>query len=140
MAPARPSRPGHLPVLALALLVWHAALAADYLALRFAPDAGWPGLLPLMPAGALWVGVAWALGVWLGLAGAVFLALRDDASVLFLFAAMVAMTAAQLGLAGAAAPERVFGLPWPAVSIALAVVPLAGWLYARAQKRRGILH
>lgn len=140
MPPARSSRPGHLLFLALALLVWHGALAADYLALRFAPGGDWPGLLPLLPVAALWVSVAWSLGVWLGLAGAVFLTLRDDAAVLLLFAAMAAMAAAQVGLARAEPPETVFGLPWPAVSIALAVVPLAGWLYARGQKRRGILH
>lgn len=131
---ARPTAPApaHLLPIALMLLIWHGLLGADYVIARFGlgqPD--WPSLMPGLPLGAIWLQVAWSLGVWLGVAAALFLALRDDASVLLFFAAAVAELALAVGLFPAVAP---------ALLVALVLVPLLGWFYARALNRRGVLH
>lgn len=125
--------------LALVLLLWHAALAADYAIARFALDLpGWPAVLPALPAGPVWLTVAWAMAVWLGLIAAIFLMLRDDASVLLFFSAFVAQIVATVGLRSA--EGAIMGLPIYLVTALCAVPPLVGWLYARALNRRGYLH
>ena len=82
--------------------------------------------------------------VWLGLLAAVFLLFRDDASVLLLFAAAVAMLATLVGVIASGGAVALSGplaaLGWPGLVACLALVPLLGWLYARWQKRRGALH
>ncbi|HHX89035.1 MAG TPA: hypothetical protein GX700_04545 [Paracoccus sp.] len=144
MPHALTSRPWHLLPVALLLVLWHGALAFDYLNLRFALFPGIPPLFPALPLEAMWMKVVWAMAVWLGLLGAVFLLLSDDASVLLLFAAAASMLAALAGVMTGAAPVAVTGVlaavGWPGLAVALALVPLAGWLYARDQKRRDVLH
>lgn len=144
MPHAYSTRPWHLLPVAVLLVLWHGALAFDYLNLRFAlfPDA--PALMSALAFGALWLKVVWAMAVWLGLLGAIFLLLRDDASVLLLFAAGVSMLATLAGVVMQGTAISITGplavLGWPALAAALALVPLGGWLYARWQKRRGALH
>ncbi len=140
---ARPTAPApaHLLPFALLLLLWHGLLGADYVIERFDYGAeGWPALMALMPLDALWLRVVWAMGVWLGVAAALFLMLRDDASVLLFFAAAAAQVALALGLILNAPPVLLLPVPLPAVLAALVVVPLVGWLYARTQNRHGVLH
>lgn len=144
---ARPNStpaPSHLALAALVLVIWHLALAADYVIARFAlaPVLGadeLPALMPLLPLGALWMQACWVAGVVLGLVAALFLALRDDASVLLFFAAFVAMAACTAGFAFAPAASLAGPALW-ATGAVLALVPLLGWLYARALNRGGVLH
>ncbi|MCC5999771.1 MAG: hypothetical protein JJU19_02775 [Pararhodobacter sp.] len=138
--PVTTARPAHLTFVALVLIVWHAALAADYLNLRFAlvPDA--PQVMSLLPFQAIWAHVAWAMTVWLGLAGALFLLWRDDAAVLLLFTAAVTMVVALAGLAGIVALPALAEMPLAALVPALVIVPLGGCLYARGLKRAAVLH
>lgn len=144
MSPATSDRPWHLLPVALLLVLWHAALGFDYLNERFHLVADAPALMAALPLDALWLKVVWAMAVWLGLLGAVFLLLADDASVLLIFAAAVAMLAVLGAFAAAgvtvalAGPLAVPG--WHGMVAALALVPTLGWLYARGQKRRGVLH
>ncbi|MCC5989806.1 MAG: hypothetical protein JJT95_19225 [Pararhodobacter sp.] len=140
MPAAAPLRPAHLSAVALFLILWHGVLAGDYLNTRFELAEDVQGVMALLPVGPLWSEVGWAMSVWLGLAGALFLLFRDDAAVLLLFAAAVAMLVALGGLWGVLAPEALTGWPLAALLPALALVPLAGWLYARGLKRRGLLH
>ncbi|MCC5969748.1 MAG: hypothetical protein JJU15_07345 [Pararhodobacter sp.] len=144
MPQAISTRPWHLLPVALLLLLWHGALALDYLNDRFALASDMPYLMESLPLDALWLKVAWAMTVWLGLLGAVFLLWGDDASVLLIFAAAVAMLAVLTGIVLSGAPVDLAGLPaergWQIVAPALVLVPLLGWLYARWQKRRRVLH
>ncbi|MCB1388725.1 MAG: hypothetical protein H6898_17235 [Rhodobacter sp.] len=140
---ARPTAPApaHLLPFALLLLIWHGLLGADYVIQRFALGADdWPALMPLMPLDAMWLQVTWALGVWLGVAAAAFLALRDDASVLLFFAAAAFELAMSVGVYLAAPPVTMLPVPLPLLLGLLVLVPLFGWLYARALNRRGVLH
>lgn len=133
-----PAPPSALPV-ALLLLAWHGLLAADYALTRFAPGQGWPALMAQLPLDALWLKVAWALGVWLGLAAAFFLVLRDNASVLLFFAAAASFAAMAAGLVLAAPPVLLLPVPLPALLAALVLVALGGWLHARRLNRRLLL-
>jgi hypothetical protein len=132
--------PSHLTPVALALLLWQGLLAADYLITRFGlGQDGWPALMALMPMDALWLRVAWGLGVWLGFGAALFLVLRDNASVLLFFAGAVGFAAAGIGMILAAPPVLMLPLPLPAIVVTLVLLPLAGWLYARGLNKRGVL-
>lgn len=134
------ARPAHLTLVALVLIFWHLTLALDYLNLRFVLHPEAPEIMSLLPFQALWAHVAWAMTVWLGLAGALFLIWRDDAAVLLLFAAAVAVVALLAGLMPAMDIAELGELPLAGLIPALVVVPLAGWLYARSLKRAGVLH
>ncbi|KPQ06435.1 MAG: hypothetical protein HLUCCA12_10615 [Rhodobacteraceae bacterium HLUCCA12] len=138
------ARPWHLLPVALCLVLWHGVLALDYVNARFDLYPEFPGLMAGLPLTALWLKVVWGMAVWLGLLGAVFLVWGDDAAVLLLFAAAVAMLAAMIGLGPLEAPAALSGVaataPWPLAPAALVAVPLLGWIYARGLKRRGRLH
>ncbi|MFN3953186.1 MAG: hypothetical protein ACK4LQ_01950 [Pararhodobacter sp.] len=139
------ARPWHLSLVAVMLVLWHAALALDYVNLRFSLGLDLPQLLALLPLDALWARVAFTMAVWLGLAGAVFMLFGDDAAVLLLFAAALG---ALIGLAGGGLPGGLALVPVVvpvagALQVPVAVlvlVPALGWFYARALKRAGALH
>jgi len=137
-------RPWHLLPVALVLVLWHGALAFDYLNLRFGLFTATPVLMADLPLEALWLKVAWGMAVWLGLLGAFFLLISDDASVLLMFAAAVAMLLTLAGIATGTGVEAMSGplamLGWPGLVAGLALVPLLGWLYARWLKRQAVLH
>jgi len=144
MPHALSARPWHLLPVALLLVLWYGAIALEYLNQRFGLFTAAPELVSTLPLEALWLKVVWAMAVWLGLLGAVFLLIRDDASVLLIFAAAVSMLATLGGIVSGGAVVVVTGplagLGWPGLAIGLALVPLLGWLYARWLKRRGALH
>lgn len=133
-------RPWHLLPVALLLVLWHGALAGENMAERLGWSLGLPPVTAALPLDVLWVSVAWSMTLWLGLAAALFLLFSDDAAVLLFFAAAVAMLAALFGIARTGAPEQILTLPWRGVAMALGVVPLIGWLYARALNQQGMLH
>ena len=134
---ARAPAPPHLTIVALLLLVWHGLLAVDYVVDRFALGApGWPALMAQLPLDAVWLQVVWSMGVWLGLVAALFLLLRDNASVLLFFAGAASMAALAVGLLLSAPPVLLLPVPLPALLAVLVLVPGAGWVYARAMNRR----
>lgn len=139
MARTSTQAPAHLIPLALLLLAWHGLLSADYVVQRFALGTeATPALMRFVPLDALWLKVVWALSVWLGLVAALFLLLRDNASVLLFFAAAACAAAAAVGLYDAPAPGLI--VPLQALLAAMVVIPLFGWIYARALNRADVLH
>ena len=141
MAQPTAPAPSHLPLVAAILLIWHALLVADYAIDRFAlGQEDWPALMPLMPLDATWLLVVWAMGVVLGLLASLFLAMKDDASVLLFFAAAVSMAALAVGAFLNAPPVLLLPVPLWLILGLLVLLPLGGWLYARALNRGGVLH
>lgn len=132
-----PAPPSHWPA-ALILLIWHGLLAADYLLTRLGIP-GAPALMGQMPLDAMWLGLVWAAGVWLGLLAALFLLMRDNAAVLLFFAAAASFAALAAGLAFNAPPVLLLPVPLPALLALLILVPLAGWIHARRLNQRGLL-
>jgi hypothetical protein len=128
-----------LRLIATLLLIWHLALALDYLNARFLWDPSLPSLTAALMLPQVWATVGWGLAIWLGLAASAFVAARDDAGVLMLFAAAVGAALAGAGDLMAGGVQPIAGLPrWAALAV-LVAVPLAGWLYARARHASGHL-
>jgi hypothetical protein len=134
-----PPRDPLLPLMTVVLVLWHLALGADYLNARLGVMADLPQLTAALVLPQLWATVAWGLAVWLGLAGALFVMFRDDASVLLLFAAAVAAAVGGAGDVLAGGAGLLLGLPRMAVLAALVAVPLIGWIYTRARHASGHL-
>lgn len=131
--------PAHLGLLA-GLLIWHALLAADYVIARLGLALDLPSLDPVFAALPGWVQIGWALGIWMGLAAAIFALIRDDAAVLLFFGAFLGMAVAVAGAELAGARGEIFGLNRLAVFLPLVLVPLLGWVYTRSAKRAGLLY
>jgi peptidoglycan/LPS O-acetylase OafA/YrhL len=139
------ARPWHLIPVGLLALVWHLGGAADYVATQIAwepyvgqfPDA-WMAYFDAMP---LWVDAAWAIGVWVGLLGAVLLLMRERAAVLALALAAVAMAAATFWLLVVSDPpmQDITGAQGVYVMLGAVLVSVLLWIYARSAKTRGAL-
>lgn len=134
-----PARDPWMPVLTYALMLWHLALAADYMNARLALNAEAPQLTAALALPQVWAVVGWGLAVWLGLLASVFLMLRDDAAVLLFFAAAAGAAAAGAGDIAADGTGVLIGLPRPAVLAAMVLVPALGWIYTRARHASGHL-
>lgn len=136
---APPPTPSGLVTIALILFVLHALLGADYVITRFQLGAEhWPSVMRFLPLEALWLKVVWAMAVWLGVAAAFFLLIRDNASVLLFFATTVCGIALAAALYATPAPGLI--VPLPGLLGAMIIVPGLAWIYARALNRNGALH
>ncbi len=134
--------PARAPLLSLAtfaLLLWHLALAAEYLNARFLMVPDLPQLTAGLALTEIWAVVAWGMAVWIGLVAALFMLGRDDASVLMMFAAALSALVAVGGDLLAGGTGDLAGLPRLTVLILLVAVPAVGWLYARARHASGHL-
>ena len=134
-----PTTPSGLVPIAVILVLFHAILGADYVVTRFAlGSADWPSVMQMLPLDALWLKVIWAMAVWLGVAAAFFLLIRDNASVLLFFATTLCGIALAATLYAAPAPGLI--VPLPGLLGAMVIVPGLAWIYARALNRNGVLH
>ena len=143
--PTAADRPWHfLPVGILALL-WHAAGALDYLLTQidFAPYTGtvppeWLAYFGAMPG---WVTGAWAVGVWIGLLGAVLLLMREHWAPLALAVAFAGVLVATVWLTVFARPpmQEAVGMEFTWVMVGATVLALLLWLYARWMRRANVI-
>jgi len=135
-APRRPA-PAALTVLALVTTLAFGALAGDYLNLRFDLRPDLPSIAMAADLSQVWARVGWLLAIWLGLAGALCLWVREDAAVLIFFGAAVG---ALVALAGLARPPG--GLPEMsglALVGGVAALAVLAWIWARALRIGGYL-
>lgn len=134
----------HWPI-ALAALLWYVAGAADYALTRlrvpaylsqFSPDQ--VAYFQSMPT---WVDAAWAVGVWVGLVGAVLLVMRMGIAVLPLAASCAAMVAATVWLLVLSDPPmaEVTGMLGVWIMVGVAAASLVIYIYARAMRVMGVL-
>lgn len=134
----------HWPI-ALAALLWYVAGAADYALTRlrvpaylsqFSPDQ--VAYFQSMPT---WVDAAWAVGVWVGLVGAVLLVMRMGIAVLPLAASCAAMVAATVWLLVLSDPPmaQVTGMLGVWIMVGVAAASLVIYIYARAMRVMGVL-
>lgn len=138
-------RPVHLWIVGIVSLLWNAGGGYDYVMMQ-THNADYQSLLnesqmAYFHAFPLWATVGWALGVWASIAGSILLLLRSR------FARM-AFALSFLGLACTtgyglliASPSLIdisdtFTLGF---SMAIAVIIVLLWGYARAMTRRGVL-
>lgn len=134
----------HWPI-ALAVVLFYAGGAADYALTRlrvpgylsqFSPDQ--IAYFQSMPT---WVDAAWAVGVWVGLAGAVLLVMRMGIAVLPLAASCAAMVAATVWLLVLSDPPmaEVTGMLGVWIMVGVAAASLVIYIYARAMRVMGVL-
>lgn len=137
--------PLHLWIIASLSLFWNLIGAADYTLTQMRADFYLAGFTPeqiayftSFPA---WVQGAWALAVWASVAGSLLLLARSGWAVAvfaFSFAAML-VTALHnyllddVKLSDIAGPEAIW------FSLAIAVVALGEWLYARRMRQTGVI-
>jgi hypothetical protein len=140
-----PPRPWHLLPVALAAVLWHAAGAADYALTKMRVPAyldqvpeEWVVYFDALPA---WVTAAWAVGVWIGLLGALLLLARESLAPLMLALAFFALAAASVWLVWLAEPPmaEVTGQEGVLVMAGATAASAILWLYARWMRARGVL-
>lgn len=138
-------RPFHLWFFAILAVLWNLVGAVDYTLTQLQQPAYMAQFTPEQTAYfqsfPTWVVAAWATAVWAGLLGAVFLVARSGLSVgLFAlsFAAMLVTAVhnfwlSDVSMAEIAGPEAIW------FSLLIMVIGFAEWLYARWNRRMGVL-
>lgn len=141
-APARKT-PWHLWLIGALALLWSAIGCFDYLMTQTRNEAymgqatqaqrdyfyGFP----------MWLDAAWAVAVWGGLLGAVFLLLRRRAAYPTFAASFVALTISSVYMYALSDDAEIAGAGPGVMSAAILVISLVLAVYARAMTRRGVL-
>ena len=137
--------PWHLWVVGIVSLLWNAGGAFDYVVTETGNQAYLsnftPDQLEYFNSFPAWMVAAWATAVWGGVLGSVLLLMRSGLAVLIFALSLLGMVAAMLysfvlsgvdylGLMGAAAG-------W--FSLAIAVVAVLLFIYARRMRQAGVL-
>ncbi|RVT83925.1 hypothetical protein DXV76_09425 [Rhodobacteraceae bacterium CCMM004] len=132
-----PPPPWHFYILSWAGAAWFAAMAADYLMLRYglgpylaAVSEAREGFVVLMPD---WVAFSWAVAIWSGALGAVTFLFRTGFGPLLFGISLVAMVVAGIGMTLFSRPTLQTAVGWEGAGLSLLTIPvvLVLWLYAR---------
>lgn len=135
--------PWHLWVVGILAFLWNGMGAVDYLMTETRNEAYMskftPEQLDFFYGFPAWVVAFWAIAVWGGLLGSIFLLLRKRFAVqtfLVSFVAMVITSIRNYGFADGLAVTGGFGLVF---SLIIFVFALLLYFYARAMRDRGVL-
>lgn len=139
--------PTHLWIVGGLSLLWSAFGCYDYLMTRMRdtdylasmmPDVDPQAMLAYIDGFPLWAQIGWGLGVWLGLAGAVLLLIRNRYAV---WAYGLSLVGAILGLGYQLANPmpQLSGAMNMMMPIGIILISLLLFLYARAQDKKGVL-
>jgi hypothetical protein len=141
--------PVHLWIVGILALLWNGFGCYDYFMTR-TEGAAWinqmmhttdgDAMMAYINAFPIWVSVAWGVGVWGGLIGAILLLLRNPYAVAVLgLSALGAVVGIGYQLLNPSAiPEMNEGIN-RAMPYVLIVIAIALFFYARAQRAKGIL-
>lgn len=138
-------KPWHLWLIGLLALLWNAGGAYDYLMIKTENAAYLAQLNPeqfaYLQAFPTWVGVAWALGVWGGLAGAALLLIKSRLAVGAFAVSLVGMAGnLTYGLVLSDIPMvEVTGNMAAVFTLAILLVAIFLWAYAARMRKAGIL-
>ncbi|MEY1556522.1 hypothetical protein AB3Y40_12895 [Yoonia sp. R2331] len=137
--------PIHLWIIGILALIWNMGGVFDYVAVKFRMDS----YISQMPEGGMafldnapaWYSAAWAIGVWFSFIGAILLLLRSR-----LAASAFAMSFLGLVIASIysfviadSSPMRDAGTGAMIFTVAIYIVLIILFIYARAMTRRGVL-
>mgnify|MGYP001816694166 FL=1 len=138
--------PVHLWIMGIVSLFWNAGGAFDYVMTRTnaaeylaaQPDAR----LVMLDQAPLWFGFTWALGVWFSVIGALLLLMRSRFASFAFALSLIGFLGSSIysyGIADGGSMVAAAGTAAIAFTIAIPVLLVLQWLYARAMTRRGVL-
>lgn len=138
--------PIHLWIVGIGSLLWNAGGAVDYVMTRTnAPEylaAQPPERLAMLQDAPMWFGVTWALGVWFSIIGSLLLLLRSrfagSAFALSLLG-LLGSSVYTYGIAEGGSMVAAAGLAAVAFTVAIPVILILLWIYARTMTKRGVL-
>ena len=138
--------PWHLWVVGILALIWNAGGGYDYYMTKTA-EAAYMAQQPeerlAMLAGApLWFDIAWAVGVWGAIAGSLLLLVRSRyAGSVFALSiiGLIAATVYTFGIADGGSMLAIAGPVAIAFTIAIPVILIGLFIYARTMRKRRVL-
>ncbi|WP_342070307.1 hypothetical protein [Yoonia algicola] len=138
--------PIHLWIVGIVSLLWNAGGAIDYVMTRTnAPEymaAQPPERLAMLQDAPMWFGVTWALGVWFSVIGSLMLLMRSrfaGAAFALSLVGLIGSSVYTYGVADGGSMVAAAGAGAIAFTIAIPVILVLLWIYARAMTRRGVL-
>ena len=138
-----PGTPWHLWVLGVLALLWNGFGAYDYLMTQ-TQNASYmasftPEQLEYFYGFPTWVVAFWAIAVWFGVLGAILLLARKRLAAPIFLISFVAMVLTSIHNFLLSDGLKVMGGMGAAFSLAIFIIALFLWLYARALVRQGVL-
>ncbi|MFQ1699021.1 hypothetical protein ACJ5NV_00365 [Loktanella agnita] len=138
--------PVHLWVVGVFALLWNAGGAFDYVMTQ-TDDTGYLAQMPterleMLGSAPLWFAVTWALGVWGAVLGSLLLLLRPRLAAAAFAVSLLGLIGSSVytyGIADGGSMLAVAGPAAIAFTIAIPLILIALWLYARAMRKRGVL-
>jgi len=138
--------PIHLWIVGIVSLFWNAGGAFDYVMTRTnaaeylaaQPDAR----LMMLDQAPLWFGFTWAMGVWFSVIGSLLLLMRSrfaGATFALSLIGLLGSAVYTYGIADGGSMVAAAGTAAIVFTIAIPVLLVLQWLYARAMTRRGVL-
>lgn len=138
--------PIHLWIVGIVSLFWNAGGAFDYVMTRTnaaeylaaQPDAR----LMMLDQAPLWFGFTWALGVWFSVIGSLLLLMRSrfaGATFALSLIGLLGSAVYTYGIADGGSMVAAAATAAIVFTIAIPVLLVLQWLYARAMTRRGVL-
>jgi len=139
----RATAPKHLWFIGIVALLWNAMGAFDYVMTETRNEAYMSSFdqaqLDYFYGLPVWFVALWAIAVWGGLLGSILLLLRKGLAVLVFAVSFVAMVISTIYSMGFSGGTQFMGPKEYAFSLAIFVVALGLWIYARAMRTRGVL-
>lgn len=136
--------PWHLWLVGVLGLAWSAMGAMDYVMTQTRNEAYMSNFtleqLAFFYGFPSWVVAAWAIAVWGGVIGTLLLLLRKRIAVWILLASLLAMVITAIHNFGLSNGMEVMGDPFSLIfTVAIFLVALGLYIYAKAMSRRGVL-
>ena len=136
--------PAHLWIIGLISLFWNAGGAYDYVMTQ-TQNAAYLDMLSeaqkaFLDAGPVWFEASWAIGVWFSVIGSLLLLVRSrfaGTAFALSFAGLLVSSVYSFGLADRTGMDM--SMAQLGFTVAIFVVLIVLWIYARAMTRRGVL-
>ena len=138
--------PIHLWIVGVLSMVWNAGGAVDYVMTKFGIEAYLAALpeaaLRMLQEAPIWFDTAWAVGVWFSVLGSLLLLARSRLAAgafALSFLGLVVSSIYTYGLSDGGSMMATGGTAALVFTIAIPVLLILQWMYARAMTRKGVL-
>lgn len=138
--------PFHLWIVGILSLLWNAGGAIDYVMTRtnvatYLAEQP-PERLSMLENAPSWFGATWAIGVWFSIIGSVLLLLRSrfaGAAFALSLLGLIGSSIYTYGMVDGGSMVAAAGTVAIIFTLAIPVILVLLWIYARAMTRRGVL-